>query len=227
MPGEVPVTTPDAREMPRYTIPEIALYVRAKQPTLETWIRGYSSHRPLIRRPVEGDPRLSYHNLVEAYVLDVLRRRMLIPLQTIRRGIELARQRHGIDRLLLSHRLRARRGNILLEVMGGYENIGRHGQQEIPEVVRSYLHRIEYRNGLPVRLYPVTRTDDPDSPRRVVILPDVGFGRPVTERKLISTAVISDRFNAGESVGDLADDYDLSPEDVEEAIRAERSPLAA
>jgi uncharacterized protein (DUF433 family) len=93
--------------------------------------------------------------------------------------------------------------------------------------LRSYLHRIEYRNGLPVRLYPVTRTDDPDSPRRVVILPDVGFGRPVTERKLISTAVISDRFNAGESVGDLADDYDLSPEDVEEAIRAERSPLAA
>ena len=56
----------------------------------------------------------------------------------------------------------------------------------------------------------------------------VGFGKPIIAGTGISTAIIASRFNARESIGDLAAEYDFSPKQVEEAIRWERAiPVAA
>lgn len=218
----------DPRDVPRYPVPEVAAYVKMKPTTLRHWIRKDGDLKPLIRRPSSTDPRLSYNNLVEAYVLDALRNKMKVTMQAIRRGVDFVEKHHPeIGRFLLSERLRTRQGNLLVEALGRYENVGRGGQLEIPDVVRSYLQRIDYDQGLPIRLYPVTRTDDPSGPERIVILPEVGFGKPVTERNYIAASVIADRFRAGESVEDLAEDYDLGLIDVEEAIRAESVPAAA
>lgn len=209
----------DPREMPRYALPEVAGYVRMKPRTLETWVRGRDGRTAVIRRPRANDPRLSYNNLIEAYVIDVLRRQMRVALSTIRRGIVHLERSHGLERPLLSERLHARPGELIFKELSRYENVGRGGQLEIPEVVEQYLSRVVHQDGLPVRLYPVTRTNSPAGPRRIVILPDVGFGRPVTERHHISSLVIFDRFSAGETTAELAEDYDLRVEDVEEAIR--------
>jgi len=222
----------DAAEIPRYDIPEAAAYLRVKPRTLATWVRGRKSAAgespPLIIRPVPGDSRLSYSNLIEGYVIHVLRKQMKLSLMEIRKGIEYVEKEFGIQRFLLSDQLRVRLGNLLVEEEGRYYNVGRSGGQiEIPEAVEAYLKRIEYRNGFPEGLYPVTRPGHPEGPRRIVILPDVGFGKPVTERNHISAAVIASRFGAGESVSELAEDYELEAEDIEEAIRTERPPLAA
>jgi uncharacterized protein (DUF433 family) len=45
----------------------------------------------------------------------------------------------------------------------------------------------------------------------------------VIQSKGISTATIVKRIDAGELVQDIADDYDLDPEEVEEAIIYERA----
>jgi uncharacterized protein (DUF433 family) len=45
--------------------------------------------------------------------------------------------------------------------------------------------------------------------------------------KGIKTSTISERFQLGESIGDLAEDYDLGIDEIEEAIRYERPALAA
>lgn len=218
-------------EMPRYNLPEAAAYLRMKAETLGTWVRSRTSKggesEPLIHRPVKGDARLSYNNLIEAYVVHVLREQMKLSLSEIRQGVTYVEGTFGISRFLLSDKLRVRLGNLLLELEGSYFNVGQGGQIEIPEAVEAYLKRIEYRDGFPEGLYPVTRPGHPEGPRRIVILPDVGFGKPVTREKHISAAVIASRFGAGESVSELADDYDLEPEDIEEAIRSERSALAA
>jgi len=220
-----------AAEMPRYDIPEAAAYLRVKPGTLATWVRGRktesSESPPLIIRPVPGDSRLSYNNLIEAYVIHVLRQQMRLSLVEIRKGIDYVEKGFGIQRFLLSDQLRVRLGNLLVEQDGRYYNVGKSGQIEIPEVVEAYLKRSEYRNRFPVGLYPVTRPGHPEGPRRIIILPDVGFGKPVTEKKHISAAVIASRFGAGESVGELAEDYELEAEDIEEAIRTESAPLAA
>lgn len=218
----------DPRDAPRYAVSEVAAYVKMKTSTLRSWVQGRENLGPLILRPSATDSRLSYNNLIETYVLDALRNELRISMQAIRRGLDFVEKHHPeIPRLLLSERLRARRGNLLIEALGRYENVGQGGQNEIPEVVESYLKRIDYDQGFPIRLYPVTRTGNPSGPTRIVILPEVGFGKPVTERNYISASVIADRFRAGESVGDLAEDYDLGLIDVEEAIRAESVAIAA
>jgi uncharacterized protein (DUF433 family) len=214
--------------MPRYPLPEVARYARVKVPTLESWVRGYGNSPPLIKRPSNRDPRLSYDNLVEAYALSVLRRLYGISMQQIRRGLRFMKDREGIDRFLLSDQLRMRLGNLLYESGHRVVNVGRGGQDEISEAVAAYLNRIQYRNGMPI-LYPLTRPNDPSGPRRIVILPDVGFGRPVTERNFITVATIASRFVAGESIQALAEDYELEIDDIEEAIRipTEEEKLAA
>ena len=64
----------------------------------------------------------------------------------------------------------------------------------------------------------------------VVVDPRRAFGAPVVARTGIRTADIFQRFAAGEPVAELADDYGLSIDKVEAAIRAEArflEPIAA
>jgi uncharacterized protein (DUF433 family)/transposase-like protein len=224
-----------AIEVPRYSIPEVARYVRMSPETLRSWVQGRTyptkggtkATTPMITRPRSGDARLSYANLVEAYVLHALRKALNVPMPAIRDGIEYVELEFGIRRFLLSDKLRARQGNLLIEHLGQLINVGQGGQAELRDLVQRYLQRIDYADGLPSGLYPLTRPNRPEGPKRIVIFPDVGFGRPVTQRRFISTSAIVDRFEAGESVEDLAEDYDLEPVDIEEAIRIERHGLAA
>jgi len=51
----------------------------------------------------------------------------------------------------------------------------------------------------------------------------VALGRPIVRRMGISTAAIADRIDAGESFSALAEDYDLSPEEIEQAVLYSRA----
>jgi uncharacterized protein (DUF433 family) len=96
------------------------------------------------------------------------------------------------------------------------------GQLALREVVRSYLGRVEHDfRGIAARLYPFTRAATNDAPRLVVIDPLVAFGRPVLADTGVPIRAIADRFKAGDSVEDLARDYEISPVLVQEAIRCE------
>ena len=74
----------------------------------------------------------------------------------------------------------------------------------------------------PVRLYPfvpgVSRDD-----RRIAIDPEIAFGRPIILRAGVSTAAIANRIDAGESVAELSADYDLTPNEIEQAVLYERA----
>jgi uncharacterized protein (DUF433 family) len=83
--------------------------------------------------------------------------------------------------------------------------------------------------GRPSSLYPFLRaftTGSIEQPRVVIIDPRCGFGRPVIAGANIRTDVIASRFWAGESQAELADDYSLPVEQIEDAIRAERLEAA-
>jgi len=66
-----------------------------------------------------------------------------------------------------------------------------------------------------------TRKRELDEPRVVVIDPEVSFGKPVLVGTGIPTSTVAERYKAGESVDDLAEDYDLERAKIEEAIRCE------
>jgi len=69
--------------------------------------------------------------------------------------------------------------------------------------------------------YPFTRKRELDEPRVVVIDPEVSFGKPVLVGTGIPTSTVAERYKTGESVDDLAKDYDLERGKIEEAIRCE------
>ncbi len=66
-----------------------------------------------------------------------------------------------------------------------------------------------------------------EEPRTVVIDPRVSFGRSVLAGTGIPTAIIAERYKAGESVDALADDYGRKRVEIEEAIRCELALDAA
>jgi uncharacterized protein (DUF433 family) len=89
-------------------------------------------------------------------------------------------------------------------------------------LVEAHFQRIERDpQGIAMRLYPFTRKRLPDEPKLVVIDPSVSFGRPTLTRTGIATAVIAERYKAGDSVDELADDYGCVRLEIEAAIRCE------
>jgi uncharacterized protein (DUF433 family) len=74
-----------------------------------------------------------------------------------------------------------------------------------------------------VRLYPFLWAAASSEERPIVIDPRIAFGRPVVLRKVISTFAIAERIDAGETVEDIAADYDLGPSEIEQAVLYERA----
>ena len=92
----------------------------------------------------------------------------------------------------------------------------------------AHLRRIERDpSGLAVRLYLFTRKRTPQEPKVVVIDPMISFGKPVLAGTGIPTAVIAERYKAGESMDELAGDYGRERFEIEEAIRCELEVEAA
>jgi len=113
--------------------------------------------------------------------------------------------------------------DLFVEELDRILNVSRHGQVEMGELIRVHLQRIERDpHGVPIKLYPFTRKQPrKESLKSVVMDPRIAFGRPVLVGTAVPTTVLADRFKAGDSLNDLAEDYGAQPQAIEEAIRCE------
>jgi uncharacterized protein (DUF433 family) len=165
---------------------------------------------------------LSFTNLVEAHVLDAIRREHEIQLQKVRDAIRYMKDRLGVEHPLASRAMVTDGVDLFVPHYAVLINVSKGGQLAMREVLDAYLRRIEWDEaGFAIRLYPFTRKRELDEPRVVVIDPEVAFGKPVLVNTGIPTATVAERYKAGESVDDLAEDYDLKRVQIEEAIRCE------
>lgn len=212
----------DPRDIPAYPQSEAARYAGVPLATLRRWIGERDGTRPVIALPDDSDGQLSFHNLVEAFVLGGLRHRHRIPLQQLRKDVfELRRLHPKIEHPLADLDLSTFGRNVFVDTAAYLTNVSRGGQLGIAELLRPFLDRVERSHTGAVRLFPVTRQDPNRSPRLVTIDPRVAFGRPVIAGTGIPTAVVHERWKAGDSVAALAEDYDRTPEEIEEALRYE------
>jgi uncharacterized protein (DUF433 family) len=222
----------DPRELPAYRIPEAAHYLRIPVTTLRAWVLGQDydtaagRHRhfaPVIRLPSQTPPRLSFINLVEAHVLDAIRRQHEVPLQKVRQALRYLRRIIPSSAYpLADQHLETDGFDLFIEHVGQLLVITREGQLAMKQVLGGYLQRIERdAEGIAARLYPFTRKRDLLEPRLIVIDPRIAFGRPVIAGSGIPTAVVAERYKAGESMDELADDYGRARLEIEEAIRCE------
>lgn len=222
--------TQDPRESPVYGIPEAAHYLRIPPATLRSWVigryyltrDGKKFFRSIIDLADKDNHLLSFMNLVEAHVLDASRREHHIALAKVRTALNYLKKRFSSEYPLADQKFETDGSNLFIQKYGQLINLSEEGQLAMRSVLEAHLRRIERdASGLAARLYLFTRKHQPDEPKVVVVDPYVSFGRPVLVGTGIAKAVIAERFEAGESIGELADDYGRQPYEIEEAIRCE------
>jgi len=220
--------TDERLELPLYGLSEASLYLRVPLKTLEYWAFGRKPVPPVIRAASTQPRALSFMNLLECHMLASMRSLYSLHLPKIRRAVAHLNKTSGFKHPLIEEPLYTNRIDLLIKQIDKLVNISRGGQLVIPETVEAHLERVEYDKAVGVfKFYPFVRERSVGEPKLIVINPSLGFGKPVIAGTGISTAVIASRFNARESVPDLAKEYGLETEQIEEAIRWETRAVAA
>jgi uncharacterized protein (DUF433 family) len=222
----------DVRTVAAYTVSEAARHLRLSAGTLRAWVAGRpyptsAGERRSARliHPAQAEPpMLSFWNLVEAHVLRALRTEHGVSAPALRKALRYAEKELGIERLLLRPDLQTEAGRVFLERYGQLIDLSNSGQLAMKKTLEAHLRRMEWDpNRLPVLLYPFLPGSQGDGERSIAIDPRVAFGRPIVQRAGVSTQAIVQRLDVGESVSEIADDYGLTPAEIEQAALFERA----
>lgn len=220
----------DPRAIGLYPLTDAARYVRIPPATLRSWVVGrpYATRTgertwaPIIEPadPTPGAIRLSFKNLVEAHVLSILRGRD-VSVGAIREALRFIREEIGAPHPFADVDAKSDRLHVYVEHLGRLWNASK-SQAAIEPVMERYLERIDRDEaGIALRLFPFTGDREVDAPKLVVIDPKRRFGRPIIAGAAIETWIVHQRWRAGESTDEIADDLDISRPAVEEALRFE------
>lgn len=215
---------------PLYTVGEAAAYLRVPRSTLETWAHGYTrtrqgrratKARPIVTsvRAASRQPEIPFIGLAEGMVLAAFRTAG-VPMQRIRPAVEVLQAELGLDHALASKRLYTDGAEILYDYAVKEDEsklvgliVVRTRQRVFAPVIQDYLKRITYaQDGWAQRLrLPVSKN--------VIVDPERAFGQPIFEKGAVRVEDVLDRFEAGDSLGDVAYDFGVPVEDVEEVVR--------
>ena len=167
---------------------------------------------------------LSFWNLIEAHVIRALRTEHGISMKALRKAIHFAEAELGVDRLLLRPELRSDAGRLFLDRYGELINLSASGQLAMRHVLEAHLKRVSWdKSKSPFRLHPFLIGAASGEAMPIAIDPSIAFGRPVLISRGISTAAIVARIDGGETPDELARDYNLTTDDIEQAVLYERA----
>ncbi len=208
----------DARTIPMYPAAEAARIIGVPPATLRSWFT-----------PLRANS-LTFLQLVEAYAIQVLRKKHGLKMRRINKSREFLRKKTGhkypfaVENLGLS----ADAAGVYFDDGGSLSTASENGQLAMRAMLEKYLDRLEYgADGLALRLYPFTAGYKSNNPKLVIVDPRVNFGRPCLANSAISTLMIARRAKAGEPKREIADDYNVSVAEIDEAINQETARTAA
>lgn len=217
----------EPRDQPWYTYPEAVRATGIPASTLRAWTVGQryrrkadrAFFRPVISRPSESDPRLSFTNLIEAHVLRALRTVHEVDLSCVREAVALAENEFGIERILIRPELRTSAGKLFLERYTELLELSGAAQTVMLGMLDEYLKRVTFDEmKLPVEFRPYSKKPADAGRDLISLSPYIAFGRPLIRRVGISTQAIVQRLDAGEPAAEVMRDYGLREEELEEAI---------
>lgn len=197
----------DARDIPRYSVHEIALYLRIAPSTIRNWVkpqRGRVPYEPLIipasGYELHGDPTLSFFNAAECYVLGSLRLGQNVKFSKIRAAIDWLKATYPVSHPLISHQFFTDGVDVFVKKLLGNKlrtiNASKGGQIAIDQFVNPYLARIQRdEKGAVNKIFP--SVPSVNSPCLISISHAVSAGRPVVESTGVRTAVLWSRSQAG------------------------------
>ena len=233
----------DPRELPGYTVADASRYLHVPKATLRSWFlgrtypkRGGVAEFGRLLTPAAAaanvkeaqagytNNKIPFLNLVEAHVLRALRTEHDVSLAGIREALETAEKRLGVERVLLSDQLLTSAGELFIEHYGELLSLSRSGQFAMKKMLQAYLRRVVWDDKhIPIRLFPFLRDTENAGPSPIVIDPRKSFGRPTIIGSGVMTHVLTDRIDAGETIEELARDYDIPAAHIESAILFEKA----
>lgn len=207
-----------------YSYPDVDRLVGLHSGTAKRWLEGYVRDRkfyePVLRQEPSGSDSVTWGEMVEARLLAEFRSRE-VPVQRLRQAIVQLREELG--RYPLAH------ARPFLDVAGRemvravQERVGvdlalqlvvvRSGQLVLADAAERFHSAVEYDQDEVARLKPEARTPS------VVMDPRRAFGQPAI--RSVKTESLAEDYRAGTGRDDLADLYDLTVEQVDEALRFE------
>jgi uncharacterized protein (DUF433 family) len=223
-------------ETPLYTVADAARIVDVPFSTLTSWAKGYVMKSPG-RPPVSGAPVITFESptghrapsipfvgLAEAHVLAAIRKSG-VPMQRIRPALTQLQDELGVEHALASRKLYTDGAELLFDYGRRHETaegplindlvVVRNGQRVFVDVIREYLQRIQYGgDGYPELIrVPTYRHAE------VVVDPTRAFGAPIFERGGSRVEDVLERFWADESIDDLADEFGVPVDQIEDVLR--------
>lgn len=229
----------DRFSQPLYTVSQAARIIGTPPSTLRSWANGYTRQfedRRVDKEPVitaveasPREPRIPFIGLVEAMVIQAFRQTHL-PLQRIRRALNVLADQGQLEHALASRRLYSDGAEILYNyvVESGDDELRLlvvwSGQRVFHEVIQDYLQRIDFDKGddwataitVPVTREPILK-----------IRPRVASGQPIFVHGGAPLWTVLSRHQAGESVESIAYDCDLPVDDLYDAFSAFESETPA
>jgi uncharacterized protein (DUF433 family) len=207
-----------------FTLRETAGYLDVPKSTIHDWARPARRQAPLITcfPPRGRQATVPFIGFAEAYVLSAFRRAG-VPLQRIRPAVQALESTIGIEHALASRSLYTDGAEVLYDFAEREADdllelqlvVVRTGQHQFSEVVRDYLQRITYgEDGWASRVRLPSY-----GPAEVVVDPKIAFGLPLVVHGGARVEDLVDRFVAGDSVAEIADDFGVPAGEVEAVIR--------
>jgi uncharacterized protein (DUF433 family) len=205
---------------PAYRILEAARYARTSNQTIRNW-ENLRRGRPVVTSRPDREA-LSYLQLIEVGVVAAMRKAD-VKLVGIREAREYLSREFGSPFPFAQYRFKTDGKNLVMDydqiVPADKEKLlelNENGQLAWTPILAGLLQEFDYDSDLGT----VTRwrVDGADSPIRID--PRIAFGSPHVSG--IPTWVLRDRWKSGESVADIADDYELANDLVTAALRFER-----
>jgi uncharacterized protein (DUF433 family) len=231
------MTDADRFNTPLYGVGEAAAYLAVPPSTLTTWAFGYErqakGRNPVHGRPVitavrperRQDAAIPFVGLAEGYVLAAFRRAG-VPLQRIRPAIDALKLEIGVDHALASQRLYTDGAEVLFDFAerSGDDPVAasarelvvvRNNQRVFAEVVESHLRRVAFDADGYVRLIrlPQYRVAE------ITVDADHAFGRPRFAHGGARVEDVIDLFRSGEPIDEVATEFGLTRDEVEDAVR--------
>lgn len=206
--------------VPLFTLRESAAYLHTPVSTLHAWAH-----------PKDGDPLVTvfpragrratvpFVGFAEAFVLGALRGAG-VPMQRIRPAVAKLSEEIGLDHALASQQVYTDGAELIFDYATQSDDealltVVRTGQQHLAEVIRDYLKRITYGDdGWAERLRLPAYAH-----AEVTVDPRQAFGQPLVVHGGARVEDLVDRFQAGDGFAEIADDFGVPAEEVEDVIR--------
>jgi uncharacterized protein (DUF433 family) len=222
-------TIPNRVARPLYSYADADCLAEVSRGTSKRWLTGYvyvnpqgeRVERPPVTAGIKDHGAVSFIDLIEIVAIGGLKE-VGFTLNQIRKIVAECQSELGVPRPLTTLKFKTDGREIFVSEGDTLLGLGRRkGQRAWNDILGPFLEELDYYEAFASRWWPLGK----DKP--IVVDPDYGYGLPTVVNSGVRTEIILERFEAGDLQKQIAEDFNLAPEEVERALQFELKTRAA